>query len=131
MKPHPCSPKEITMTMPNTSASNELFPIEIFKKQPPRRQPSNVRTCQPANVPPPTVNYLLPALYCLIVPEHIGSWIGAPLVSRERLLGFLSLDKVERNFYNAEHVANLAILAGQALYRSKNGGRNRVSVHHR
>jgi hypothetical protein len=101
MKPHPCCPKDITMTTPNTSASNELFPIEIFKKQltasptiersnlptcerttihcqlstansllsncsrlkylknnSPRRQPSNVRTCQPANVPPPTVNSL-------------------------------------------------------------------------
>jgi hypothetical protein len=37
------------MTMPNTSASNELFPIEIFKKQltaSPTSERSNLPTCE-------------------------------------------------------------------------------------
>lgn len=46
--------------------------------------------------------------------KHIRSWVGAPLVGRERLLGFLSLDKVQPGFYTAEHASNLAILAAHA-----------------
>ncbi|MFZ6031571.1 MAG: diguanylate cyclase [Chloroflexota bacterium] len=47
-------------------------------------------------------------------PEHIRSWVGAPLVVRDRLLGFLSLDKSERNFYTTEHANRLEMLAGHA-----------------
>ncbi len=42
---------------------------------------------------------------------HVRSWIGAPLAARERMLGFLSLDKVEPGFYKSEHVKNLETLA--------------------
>lgn len=45
---------------------------------------------------------------------HVGSWVGSPLLGRERLLGFLSLDKVERNFYSEDHATSLSILAGHA-----------------
>lgn len=44
--------------------------------------------------------------------SHIGSWIGVPLVARHQVLGFLSLDKAERGYYNEEHIARLQILAG-------------------
>jgi diguanylate cyclase (GGDEF)-like protein len=46
--------------------------------------------------------------------RHIKSWVGAPLVAREHLLGFLSLDKVERGYYTREHARRLEVLARHA-----------------
>ena len=45
---------------------------------------------------------------------HTGSWLGAPLVAHNRLLGFLTLDKVEHGHYTAMHAARLEALAGHA-----------------
>ncbi|MGB7539248.1 MAG: diguanylate cyclase [Anaerolineales bacterium] len=45
---------------------------------------------------------------------HVGSWVGAPLVTGEQLLGFLSMDKAERGYYSAEHASRLESLAGHA-----------------
>lgn len=45
---------------------------------------------------------------------HTGSWLGAPLVAHDRLLGFLTLDKVEHGHYTALHAARLEALAGHA-----------------
>jgi diguanylate cyclase (GGDEF)-like protein len=45
---------------------------------------------------------------------HVGSWVGAPLVTRDQLLGFLSMDKAERGYYTAEHAGHLESLAGHA-----------------
>jgi diguanylate cyclase (GGDEF)-like protein len=45
---------------------------------------------------------------------HVGSWVGAPLVTGEQLLGFLSMDKAERGYYSADHAARLESLAGHA-----------------
>ncbi len=44
-------------------------------------------------------------------PEQIRSWIGVPLMARDRLLGFLTLDKIEPAFYTVEHAKYLEILA--------------------
>ncbi|MCU1229563.1 MAG: hypothetical protein JWO97_2447 [Acidobacteria bacterium] len=39
---------------------------------------------------------------------HVGagirSWLGVPLVFEDRLLGMISLDKAEADFYNADHL---------------------------
>ena len=51
---------------------------------------------------------------------HIGSWLGAPLVAQNRLMGFLSLDKVERGFYAAKHAAHVEALAGHAALALSN-----------
>jgi diguanylate cyclase (GGDEF)-like protein len=45
---------------------------------------------------------------------HTKSWVGAPLIVRDQLLGFLSLDKTERGFYGPEHADRLEMLAGHA-----------------
>lgn len=45
---------------------------------------------------------------------HVGSWVGAPLIARDQLLGFLSMDKAERGYYTAEHAVHLETLAGHA-----------------
>ena len=39
--------------------------------------------------------------------KHIKSWVGAPLVAREHLLGFLALDKTEPGYYTQEHAKRL------------------------
>jgi diguanylate cyclase (GGDEF)-like protein len=46
--------------------------------------------------------------------QHIGSWVGAPLVAHDLLLGFLSMEKAERGFYGPEYAARLEDLAGHA-----------------
>ncbi|HZD57850.1 MAG TPA: GAF domain-containing protein [Anaerolineales bacterium] len=52
--------------------------------------------------------------------RHIGSWLGAPLVTQNHLLGFLSLDKVQRGYYTAKHAAHLESLAGHAALALSN-----------
>jgi diguanylate cyclase (GGDEF)-like protein len=46
--------------------------------------------------------------------KHVKSWVGAPLVAREHLLGFLSLDKTEAGYYTQEHAKRLEVLARHA-----------------
>ena len=45
---------------------------------------------------------------------HILSWVGAPLVNRGRVIGFLSLERTQAGFYQPEHAHNLEIFATQA-----------------
>jgi diguanylate cyclase (GGDEF)-like protein len=46
--------------------------------------------------------------------KHSKSWVGAPLVAREHLMGFLSLDKTEPGYYTKEHAKRLEVLARHA-----------------
>jgi GAF domain-containing protein len=45
---------------------------------------------------------------------YMHSWIGAPIVWQERVIGFFSLDHTERNFYKKEQAERLAIFSVQA-----------------
>ena len=54
--------------------------------------------------------------------RHIGSWAGAPIVARGQLLGFISLDKCEPDFYTAaqaQRLASFAAAAGLALENAR------------
>ncbi len=54
--------------------------------------------------------------------EYIHSWVGAPIIVQNEVLGFLSLDKCEENFYRPEHARTLELFAaqaGQALYNAR------------
>lgn len=46
--------------------------------------------------------------------EWVGSTLSAPVVTHERLLGFLNLHSRQHNFYTTEHAARLAVFANQA-----------------
>lgn len=46
--------------------------------------------------------------------SYINSWIGAPIIIRGQVIGFLSLDKIETDFYHPEHELTLAAFAAQA-----------------
>ena len=48
------------------------------------------------------------------ITKHVASWVGAPLIAQDNLLGFLSLDKVDAGYYSKEHASNLGMLAAHA-----------------
>ncbi len=51
---------------------------------------------------------------------NIHSWIGAPILASDDLIGFLSLAKNTKAFYHQEHVSRLAAFAGQASLALQN-----------
>ena len=53
---------------------------------------------------------------------HIGSWIGVPLVAGGELIGLLSIDHKEPNFYTEEHRVLAELLASQATIAIQNAG---------
>jgi diguanylate cyclase (GGDEF)-like protein len=52
--------------------------------------------------------------------RHVLSWVGAPMVNRGQVIGFLSLDKIQAGFYQPEHAQNLDIFAAQAVLAIQN-----------
>jgi len=48
------------------------------------------------------------------------SWVGAPITLHGEVIGFLSMDKIEANFYHPEHSQILAAFAGQAAIAIEN-----------
>ncbi|MBI3764664.1 MAG: GAF domain-containing protein [Chloroflexi bacterium] len=51
---------------------------------------------------------------------HVRSWAGAPLVVRDQVVAFFSLDKVEPGFYRPGHGERLAAFAAQAALALQN-----------
>ena len=49
----------------------------------------------------------------------ILSWVGAPIIRDEQVIGFLSLNKFERDFYQPEHGSRISAFAGQAAIALK------------
>ncbi len=52
--------------------------------------------------------------------RHIRSWVGAPIVVRNKLLGFLSLDRVVPDFYTQKMADQLAAFAAHAAMALEN-----------
>ncbi len=52
----------------------------------------------------------------IVVDERfpVRSWAGAPVIVQGRVVAFFSLDKVDPNFYQPEHLQPLGVFAGQA-----------------
>ena len=46
--------------------------------------------------------------------SKILSWVGAPIIRTDDVIGFLSLNKFERDFYQPEHGSRISAFAGQA-----------------
>jgi diguanylate cyclase (GGDEF)-like protein len=44
----------------------------------------------------------------------VKSWVGAPIIDEDHVIGFLSLNNQTRNYYNPEHAKILAAFASQA-----------------
>uniref|UniRef100_A0A7C4L353 Diguanylate cyclase n=1 Tax=Bellilinea caldifistulae TaxID=360411 RepID=A0A7C4L353_9CHLR len=65
--------------------------------------------------------------------EYIHSWVGAPIIVQNEVLGFLSLDKCEEGFYRPEHARTLELFAaqaGQALYNARLYRQSRQMLEH-
>ncbi len=57
-----------------------------------------------------------------IVAEYVRSWLGAPIVNKGRVLGFLALHSAQPGFYRPEHadaVVPIAVQAGIALQNAQ------------
>ena len=52
--------------------------------------------------------------------EHIRSWVGAPVIARDQLIGFISLDKADVDFYTPQHALRLSAFAAQAALAIQN-----------
>jgi diguanylate cyclase (GGDEF)-like protein/PAS domain S-box-containing protein len=58
------------------------------------------------------------------MPEDIGvkirSWVGAPILAHDKVIGFFSLDKSEPGSFTATHMEHLATFASQAALAMEN-----------
>ncbi len=52
--------------------------------------------------------------------EWMGSYLGAPLIFKENLIGFLNLDSTRKNFFTEKHISWLKAFANQAAIAIKN-----------
>lgn len=52
--------------------------------------------------------------------QPIRSWVGAPIITGDKVIAFLSLDKDEPNFYTDEDAEHLAVFANQAAMALEN-----------
>ena len=52
--------------------------------------------------------------------DYIRSWLGVPLIARDRVLGLLNLDKVQPNYYTEEDAEFALIFANQAAVSIEN-----------
>lgn len=64
------------------------------------------------------LNY--PGQFDCLSTTTIRSWIGAPIIARDDLIGFLSLAKTTIDYYKSEHAARLEAFAGQASLALQN-----------
>lgn len=65
--------------------------------------------------------------------DYIHAWVGAPIIVQNEVLGFLSLDKCEENFYKPEHARTLELFAaqaGQALHNARLYRQSRQMLEH-
>ncbi len=52
--------------------------------------------------------------------KWINSYLGAPLIFKNELIGFLNLDSTRKNFFNEKHAIWLQAFADQAVIAIKN-----------
>ncbi len=51
---------------------------------------------------------------------HIRSWLGVPLIARDRVIGILALDSTQPHFYTREHARLVSAFAAQAAIAIEN-----------
>ena len=52
--------------------------------------------------------------------DHIQSWLGVPLIVRERIIGMLAIDSKQPNFFTAEHARLVTAFADQVAVALEN-----------
>lgn len=62
--------------------------------------------------------------------DHVRNWMGVPLVSSGRVIGLYSLDKIQPDFFKAEHVHVAETLAARAASAIQNAQLFEQSQHY-
>lgn len=65
--------------------------------------------------------------------DYIQSWVGAPIIVQNQVIGFLSLDNCQKSFYRPEHARTLELFAaqaGQALFNAHLYRQSRQMLEH-
>jgi PAS domain S-box-containing protein len=52
--------------------------------------------------------------------DHIRSWLGVPLIAHSEVIGMLSVDSKEENYFNEDHIRIVAAFANQAAIAIEN-----------
>jgi len=63
-----------------------------------------------------------------LVEARYLSWMGSPLLSKGVVIGVIALEKLEPNFYTAEHIQAMVTFAGQAAVALENANLYEESV---
>lgn len=77
-----------------------------------------IRTTQHTLIVPDTHNE--PLWQWMSGAEHVRNWMGVPLVTSGKVIGLYSLDKVEADFFHAEHARLAETLAARAATAIQN-----------
>ncbi|NPV55089.1 MAG: diguanylate cyclase [Anaerolineae bacterium] len=75
------------------------------------------KTRQPYLVPDTTQD---PSWQWVDAGRHIRSWLGAPVVIANDVVGFISVDKMDVGYYTSDHAEWLSAFAGQAALALQN-----------
>src|SRR5690606_41639765 len=62
--------------------------------------------------------------------DRIRSWLGAPMIVQNRVVGFISLDRYQDNSYTERDAATALALPRQAAVAGDNARPRRDSPHH-
>jgi PAS domain S-box-containing protein len=62
------------------------------------------------------------------VPQHIKSWMGVPLIARDKVIGLISIDNGQVNAYNDEDVELAVAFANQAAIALENARLYEIEV---
>ena len=63
--------------------------------------------------------------------SHIHSWLGAPLIVRERVIGMLAVDSQQSHFFDAHHARLVAAFADQVAIAIENARLFEAEMHRR
>lgn len=61
-----------------------------------------------------------PAWQFVVGADHVRNWLGVPLVTSGKVIGLYSVDKIEPNFFHAEHARLAETLAARAATAIQN-----------
>lgn len=76
-----------------------------------------VETCRPYRLPNAPAEY---EIFNRPPHTHIRSWLGVPLITSDELIGMLTLDSTEYDFFTAEHVRLASAFANQVAIAIEN-----------
>jgi serine phosphatase RsbU (regulator of sigma subunit) len=100
------------------------FPINLDNDQDPGMMAIRKRQPLVANNIPPSYNTFKKS-----VQRHIKSWMGIPLIARDKVIGLISIDHTEPNAYNEDDLQLALAFANQVAVALENARLYEIEVH--